>query len=117
MDEANAEKVAIIAALLGEPWCLTLDRVARLTDRQIHQLYFHPRDKYGAIVPPMRSLGPNAPGKDKIVEKGSLEDQQDYFMNARAWGMSRQSAEAQWLEKRGPLPTAPWYVVLVADWK
>ncbi len=41
---------AMLANLVGEPWCLTPDEIGRLTDRQILELYYHRRDpKTGAV--------------------------------------------------------------------
>lgn len=39
----------MIASLLGEPFRLTLGEIADLTDKQIRDLYFHPRDDKGMI--------------------------------------------------------------------
>lgn len=41
----------LIATLLGQPFHLTLDDIAKLTDRQIVDLYFHKRDKHGVVEP------------------------------------------------------------------
>ena len=40
---------AIVAALLGEPFRLRFAEIADLTDRQIYDLYCHPRNKEGQI--------------------------------------------------------------------
>lgn len=47
-------------AILLDKFHLTLDQIARLTDRQIDDYYFHPRDQHGAIKP-IQVLEPAAP--------------------------------------------------------
>lgn len=42
---------AAIAELLGEPCWLSLETIGGLTDRQIIDLYHHPRDEEGRIRP------------------------------------------------------------------
>ena len=41
---------------MGEPFCLSLDQISRLTDRQISEIYFHKRNKDGSlsVEPPER---------------------------------------------------------------
>jgi hypothetical protein len=41
----------MIATLLGDPFWLSIEQVFQLTDRQIHDLYFRPRDKDGKVIP------------------------------------------------------------------
>lgn len=45
-----AQKRAIVAKLLDH-FHLSIKQLARLTDKQIFELYFHPRDDKGAIEP------------------------------------------------------------------
>ncbi len=62
----RAEDVA--AVLVGEPWCLTLDHFARLTDAQIYGLYFRPRDKDGRLI-----LGRDGDGR-KVIPLPTVEE-------------------------------------------
>jgi hypothetical protein len=42
---------ALVASLLGEPYRLRVGEILALTDRQLYDLYLHPRDKQGVPIP------------------------------------------------------------------
>lgn len=85
----------MVAALLGEPFRLSIAEVAELTDRQIVQLYAHPRDDMGRVEPPRtRTYGPD-------LELSPEEERAHWFAMAEFFGMPREQAEAEWAKRRG----------------
>lgn len=112
----NGEVVALVAALLGEPWHRSIGEIAELTDRQLVQLYGHARDDKGRVK--TRGEGRSPMVRREPVVRGSDEEARDFFTSSKMFGVPRAKAEAQWLEKRGLQPPAtPWYQLLAQDWK
>lgn len=63
----------MIAALVGDPWRLSLEEIGKLTDRQIREIYFHPRNENGAIEWPK-------PEKPRAARDADDEDAQAVAM-------------------------------------
>ena len=109
--------VAVVAALLCDPWRLTIFDVAELTDRQLYQLYAHPRDEYGRVKTkqPDEATGPLLSGELVLSPD---DEMRMFFESSREWGVAKDEAERQWAEKRGPVENPPpWLVVLRANWR
>lgn len=77
------------AELVGEPWCLSIQQIAELTDRQIMEIYRHERDGEGKVkyqeddsapTPPM------TPEQTKAV----------YFAINRALGVPLKQVQKRW---------------------
>lgn len=87
----------MIATLLREPFNLSLDQVARLTDRQIHHLYFHPTDADGRPKPPPRKV----PDRPLTPE----EERALFFGMGASLGIKPEQLQREWDLKRGqPTP-------------
>ena len=59
-------------ALLVDRFHLSEDRILKLTDRQIHEVYFHKRDKDGSIEVPMPTV--EAVQEEEVTGKTFLRD-------------------------------------------
>lgn len=82
---------------MNEPFNLRPWEIARLTDRQISELYFHPRDKHGRLVEQVE-----LPGEDE-GEQLSLEQQRTLlFSVGRAMGVPEAQLQKAWEDKHGP---------------
>lgn len=44
---------SVCAALVADPWNLPLSEIAKLTDYQIYEVYFHKRDEKGELEIPL----------------------------------------------------------------
>jgi hypothetical protein len=86
----------LYARLVNEPFNLSMEQIARLTDRQIFALYFAARDKDGAVLPPAQEAAP---------EGGPVTFEQ-YMQVGRAFGVSDEKLIAEWRAKRGEVPEA-----------
>lgn len=82
------------AGLVGEPFCLPMDRIARLTDRQIREIYGHKRDEKGGIEQPERA--------SPLEPKSREEEKALFFAVCRQLAVPDEQARAEWLAKRGP---------------
>jgi hypothetical protein len=86
---------SVVAALLGEPFHLTLGDIAKLTDWQIRELYFHARDEAGKVKP-----------KHSIealtgVPDGPLSDEQKrhvLYAAGAAMGLPRAELDRAWAD-------------------
>jgi len=90
-----------------------MDRVARLTLRQIYQLYLHPRDEFGRV----QSREPLPALLEGNAEPGSDQDAMAFFVTCKRFGQSREASERTWLAKWGRLPETPWYTHLAVNWR
>lgn len=89
---AVARKKAMYAQLAGEPFCLPLDRIARLTDVQMDEIYCHPRDDEGAVETPAEPMpAPQTPEEEKAM----------WFAVCEMLGVPKVKAEEEWRLKRG----------------
>lgn len=91
---------AMIAALLTES-SLTLPDLARLTDRQIFHLYYHPRDKEGKVVPKTITIS-QAPSRDEVTSVRQAAE--IHFSIGANLGISREELELAWLAKHPTIP-------------
>jgi hypothetical protein len=96
MSGADAEHALAVtraryAQLVSEPFCVPMDRLARLTDRQMEDVYFHRRTKEGAIEAPE----PPAPAR------GSPQEKAAFFTLCATLGIPLARAEEEWERKRG----------------
>ena len=69
-----------LRALAGEPWCFAPPALAALTDGQIDDLYFAPRDDDGRLVAPADRVAPDAALPDR---EAFAADAMDRFGNTR----------------------------------
>jgi len=75
--------------LSSEPFLLTYDEIAVLTDRQIFTHYFRPRDSKGNPKP---LPAPELYREIKDIDKLKVE----FFMTASALGMHPSKVQQQW---------------------
>lgn len=61
-------------AVLVSEFKLTLDEIYDLTPRQIAEIYFHPRDKHGAIIPPEGDAPPPVDPVARLEQLLALRD-------------------------------------------
>ena len=86
----------IYAMLIDEPYCLSFDQIAKLTDYQIFTLYFRPRDKDGNPKPlPDPKLYREV--KDRHAAKIN------FFTTGSMFGVPAQILQRQWAEQNGEL--------------
>lgn len=91
----------MVATLLGEPFRLRLEEIAGLTDRQIYDLYCHPRDKEGRIDTASGRFG----GAGEMTA-----DQEDQAMRQLASALHMTEKQVRELQERahakrsGPVP-------------
>lgn len=73
--------------------------LAELTDRQIFDLYYHPRDREGKVI---TSHINQLPGEDEplTVEQAA----RIHFGVGAGLGIPREKLEAAWLEKHAEIP-------------
>lgn len=90
----------MIAALLTES-TLTLPDLADLTDRQIHCLYYHPRDAEGRVEP-QQATAQQAPSRDEV--RSIEEAARIHFSQGAYFGISREKLEEAWLAKYDSIP-------------
>lgn len=96
-EDAIAKKRAVYAQLVSEPFCLPMAAIARLTDRQIREIYGHKRDDRGSIEPP--------PESPLVAEPQTREEEKAlFFAVCVQFGMPLEKVQAEWLAKRGPDP-------------
>jgi hypothetical protein len=80
---------------MNEPFNRTPDQVAELTDYQIHELIFHPRDEKGRLSAPEIEL----PGEE---DRLSLEEERQLlFGMGQALGVPEAALRAAWRQKHG----------------
>lgn len=91
----------MVAALLTETGLSLLD-LPHLTDRQIHALYYHPRDREGKVVPS------RAVDLTRLPDRGEVATEEEaarvHFTVGKAFGISREKLEAAWLENHATIP-------------
>lgn len=78
---------------MADPFNLSLAQIAELTDRQIYDLYFHPRDEHGRIkvrheVPARETLSPD-------------EERAILFGMGSSLGIPLEQLNGLWNAKRG----------------
>jgi len=83
-------------AMLLDKFHVTPGEVALLTDRQIYDYYFHPRDKHGAIkIPEAEITVPKIKGyEDELIALKSLFDGR--FINAKDFERLREELGAKY---------------------
>lgn len=94
---------------MGNPWQggygLTHEQIANLTDRQIADHYFYPRDDDGKLKPPARTPTNPFPEAPPTPENYA----QAIFGIGRAMGAPYASLKDAWVKKFGDAPIpAPW---------
>ena len=98
LEYAAAAMRSTYAQLVTEPFCLSMAQVARLTDRQIAEIYCHQRDDKGAIVAP-------EPPKDEPERpphpRGSAAEKAEWLAVCQMLGIPPAAAEEEWRRKRG----------------
>lgn len=85
---------ATYAQLVAEPFNVPARDLARLTDRQIAEVYMHRRTDKGEIVRP----DPPAPPPP---ERGSEEEKAAFFALCASLGFPEDDARDEWARKRG----------------
>jgi hypothetical protein len=79
---------------MNEPFNLRPWEVARLTDRQIAELYFHPRDEQGRLNPQVE-----LPGEEETL---TVEEQHRLLFGVgAALGVSQADLQRAWEAKHG----------------
>jgi hypothetical protein len=78
--------------------------IARLTDRQIHDLCFMPTDDEGNLLPFGTEAEQAAADEPPPPPKGSREEFEQFMGLNEAFGVPKEVALAKWAEKRGPVP-------------
>jgi len=84
---AGAVMAATFAQLVSEPFALPMSHIARLTDRQIAEVYFHGRDQQGKIITP------DAPEAAPLTEAAVKAE---FLTVCAQLGMSLGAAEQRW---------------------
>ncbi len=84
---------ARFAQLMTEPFCLPIEQIARMTDRQIAELCYHKRNKDGAIEvdAPEVEAAPLTPGQELATLLGM----------AQAFGIPADKVNEAWGKKYG----------------
>ena len=80
----------VYSRLVNEPFNLSLHQIAKLTDRQMFDLYFAKRDKDGQILPPANE---HSGDKELTFE--------EYMSVGRSFGIDDKTLESEWKAKRG----------------
>lgn len=91
---AEGNYKALIAGLLGEPFRLSIDQIADLTDAQIHELYLHERDEKGI---PINRLSFD----DQQIEDSPESQRAILMMTGAMLGIPAEELEATWRAKHG----------------
>ena len=91
LEHAGAVMAATFAQLVSEPFALPMSQIARLTDRQIAEVYFHGRDGQGKIIPPKEPAA--APLTEAAVKA-------EFLTVCTQLGMSLGAAEQRWEAER-----------------
>lgn len=82
--------------LIDEPYCLSFDQIAKLTDYQIFTLYFRPRDKNGIPKPlPDPKLYREVKDRDAVKV--------NFFTTGSMFGIPAHILKQQWAEHTGDL--------------
>lgn len=80
---------------MDRPYHLTWAQIAELTDRQIIDIYYRPRDREGVPLP----FEPVAAEKIDLRPVGTLEERKNaYFQMCAAIGMKQEDTIARWQE-------------------
>lgn len=58
--------------MAGEPWCFSPAVLARLTDDQIGELYFAPRDDKGQLIPPIAVQTAKVQTDDAVPDRATF---------------------------------------------
>ena len=74
-----------------------MSEISELTDYQIHQLYFRPRDKAGAPKP----MPAPVQKKKKRVKFDPQKAYKDYMLACLALGMKPQTIQENWDKQHG----------------
>jgi len=87
--------LAVVASLTDQPYLLSMDQIAELTDYQIWRIYGKERDDRGV---PKTIPGSLAPSKR---ESGIVEAKAKYLSMGVALGISMDELNAAWSKKNG----------------
>ncbi len=80
---------------MDRPYHLTWAQIAELTDRQIIDIYYRPRDRDGTPLP----FEPNADQRIDLRPVATLEERKNaYFQMCASIGMKREEMIAKWEE-------------------
>jgi hypothetical protein len=79
--------VSLYAKLVDEPFNLSMNEIADLTDFQIAEIYFHARDKEGGIK--------------QQVEASGMNPKEAFFAIGRGLKVPQKTLEAQWEKRHG----------------
>lgn len=86
----------VYAVLVDEPYCLSFDQIAKLTDYQVYCLYLRPRDKNGTPVPiPTPQIYREVKDRDAA--------RVNFFSTGSMFGIPTQTLQRQWAEHMGDL--------------
>lgn len=85
----------LVANLIDEPYCLSMDSIAKLTMRQVILLYFRPRDKNG--VPKRISSTWSEEATDPLYER--------FISLGLALGRSYDDLQREWEIKANGRPS------------
>lgn len=87
----------LYARLVDEPFRLSMAQIAELTDRQIAEIYFYPRDEKGRLLPP-------SPEMSEEEEDEDLDPEQEralLFGMGSVLGIPEEQLKAAWEAKHG----------------
>jgi len=80
----------LYAQLVCEPFHLTIDQIMRMTDRQIYDIYFYPRDESGR-------LKPSYSVPDEFIDDEHKKSV--FFSMCKAFGMPLETVQKKWDER------------------
>lgn len=75
----------LVCELAGEPYCLPLEAIGRLTRWQVNHIYYHPRNKDGQ---PTRDPGGSGPSP-----------KEEFFARCKRHGLNEARARQLWRER------------------
>lgn len=93
---AIANVAQVYAVLIDEPYCLSFDQIAKLTDYQIFVLYLRERDKDGI---PKKLEDPKLYREVKDRNAAKI----NFFTTGSMFGVPAHILQRQWAEQNGEL--------------
>lgn len=77
----------VCAVLVGEPYCLSMEQIAKLTDYQLYGIYCYPRDDHGRPLPSH---------PDPAEVEGPVTFEQAFRHGLRQKGYDEAGIEREW---------------------